>query len=202
MDKVPYLLKRDVFSDEQLRLIFDELQFLNNSYLMQPPENTASARDHGNLIKNNKGVFLRNVYCREDASSIIRLLKDKLEQYVIEYSNVHITNLNAAGTNELWFLVSYYENADYYKPHEDATLATALFWFNKEPRKFTGGDLTFNNTDEFIEYKNNSFVIFPGWATHSVSPVLFNGGAVDKTMSIWEREGRYCVTVGMHIVPK
>ena len=194
MDKVPYLLKRDVFSDEELRLIFDELQFLNNSYLMQPPENSGSARVDGEVIKNNKGVFLRNVYCREDASSIIRLLKDKLEQYVIEYSNVHITNLNAAGTNELWFLVSYYENADYYKPHEDATLATALFWFNKEPRKFTGGDLTFNNTDEFIEYKNNSMIIFPGWARHSVSPVLFEGGG--------DREGRYCVTVGMHIVPK
>jgi len=194
MDKVPYLLKRDVFSDEQLRLIFDELQFLNNSYLMQPPENTASARDHGNLIKNNKGVFLRNVYCREDASSIIRLLKDKLEQWVHEYSEVHITNLPTAGTNELWFLVSYYENADYYKPHEDATFATALFWFNKEPQKFTGGDLTFNNTDEFIEYKNNSMIIFPGWARHSVSPVLFEGGG--------DREGRYCVTVGMHIVPK
>ena len=194
MDKVPYLLKRDVFSDEELHLIFDELQFLNNSYLMQPPENTAAAAIDGHIIKKNKGVFLRNVYCREDASSIIRLLKDKLEQYVIEYSNVHITNLNAAGTNELWFLVSYYENADYYKPHEDATFATALFWFNKEPQKFTGGDLTFNNTDEFIEYKNNSMIIFPGWARHSVSPVLFDGGG--------DREGRYCVTVGMHIVPK
>ena len=194
MDKVPYLLKRDVFSDEELRLIFDELQFLNNSYLMQPPENTASARDDGNLIKKNKGVFLRNVYCREDVSSIIRLLKDSLEKYVYEYSELHITNLTSAGTNELWFLVSYYENADYYKPHEDATFATALFWFNKEPQKFTGGDLTFNNTNEFIEYKNNSMIIFPGWARHSVSPVLFDGGG--------DREGRYCVTVGMHIVPK
>ena len=126
MDKVPYLLKRDVFSDEELRLIFDELQFLNNSYLMQPPENTASAAIDGNIIKKNKGVFLRNVYCREDASSIIRLLKDKLEQCVHEYSELHITNLTSAGTNELWFLVSYYENADYYKPHEDATFATAL----------------------------------------------------------------------------
>ena len=194
MDKVPYLLKRDVFSDEELHLIFDELQFLNNSYLMQPPENTAAAAIDGHIIKKNKGVFLRNVYCREDASSIIRLLKDKLEQYVIEYSNVHITNLNAAGTNELWFLVSYYENADYYKPHEDATFATALFWFNKEPQKFTGGDLTFNNTNEVVDYKNNSMIIFPGWARHSVSPVLFDGGG--------DREGRYCVTVGMHIVPK
>ena len=37
-------------------------------------------------------------------------------------------------------------------------------------------------------------IIFPGWARHSVSPVLFEGGG--------DREGRYCVTVGMHIVPK
>ena len=194
MDKVPYFLKRDVFSDEELRLIFDELQFLNNPYLMQPPERTGSAGFDGTLIKNNKGVFLRNVYGREDASSIIRLLKDRLEQYVLEYSKLHITNLTTANTNELWFLVSYYENSDYYKPHEDATFSTALFWFNKEPQKFTGGDLTFNNTDEFIEYKNNSMIIFPGWATHSVSPVYFDGEG--------DREGRYCVTVGMHIVPQ
>ena len=194
MDKVPYLLKRDVFCDEELHLIFDELQFLNNSYLMQPPENTAAAAIDGHIIKKNKGVFLRNVYCREDASSIIRLLKDKLEQCVYEYSELHITNLTTANTNELWFLVSYYENSDYYKPHEDATFATALFWFNKEPQKFTGGDLTFNNTNEVVDYKNNSMIIFPGWARHSVSPVYFDGDG--------DREGRYCVTVGMHIVPK
>ena len=194
MDKVPYLLKRDVFSDEELRLIFDELQFLNNSYLMQPPKNSGSAMADGNIIKNNKGVFLRNVYCREDASSIIRLLKDRLSDYGMQYSKLHISNLTAAGTNEIWFLVSYYENEDCYKPHEDATFATALFWFNKEPQKFTGGDLTFNNTNEVVEYKNNTCVIFPGWARHSVSPVYFDGEG--------DREGRYCVTVGMHIVPK
>ncbi len=194
MDEVPYLLKRDVFSDEELRLIFDELQFLNNPYLMQPPESTGSAFTGGNIIKKNNGVFLRNVYSREDASSIIILLKDKLGQYVHEYSKLHITNLNAAKSNELWFLVSYYENSDYYKPHEDATFATALFWFNKEPQKFTGGDLTFNNTDEVVDYKNNSMIIFPGWARHSVSPVYFDDDG--------DREGRYCVTVGMHIVPK
>ena len=75
---------------------------------MQPPERTGSAGFDGTLIKNNKGVFLRNVYGREDASSIIRLLKDRLEQYVLEYSKLHITNLTTANTNELWVLVSYY----------------------------------------------------------------------------------------------
>jgi len=195
MDKIPYFLKRNVFSDTELSLIFDELQFLNNSYLMQPPENSGSARnDNGDRIKKNNGVFLRNVYSREDASSIIRLIKDRLSDFGMQYSKLHITNLTAAGTNEIWFLVSYYENGDHYKPHEDATFATALFWFNKEPQKFTGGNLTFNNTNEVVEYKNNTCVIFPGWARHSVSSVNYDGNG--------DREGRYCVTVGLHIVPK
>ena len=184
MDKIPYLLKRDVFSDKELRLIFDELQFLNNSHLMEPPENTASAGPSKFPLKKNNGVFLHNVYCRQDVSSIGRLLKDRLvKQYLHEYSELHITNITAAGTNNAWFLVSYYKDGDYYLRHRDATNHTALFWFNK--KEFTGGDLTFDGTNETIKYKNNSMIIFPSWAEHSVSKVC--------------GEGRYCVTVGLHI---
>ena len=81
---------------------------------------------------------------------------------------------------------SFDEDGDYYLRHRDATNDTALFWFNE--KEFSGGDFIFDDTNETIKYKNNSMIIFPNWADHSVSKV--------------SGEGRYCVTVGLHIVPK
>ena len=187
MNKVPYLLKRDVFSNEELQLIYDELQFLKQ--LMKQPEETASATGlDGNYIKNNNGVFLESVYSKGSNSSIFKIVTKNIPQFIEEYSNIEITNRSALSCNSSWTLVSHYEHNGYYAPHTDATVATILFWFNKEPRTFSGGDLIFNDTDEVIEYQNNTMIIFPGWAMHSV-PKL-------------KGEGRYCVTVGLNIVPQ
>ena len=185
MDSVPYLLERDVFSDKELHSIFHELKWLMDKML--PPRQTDGASRDGKIIKSNKGVNLGNIYGRRiDDSSIFKLCGDKVSNSLLEYSEKHITNRGAMCSNNMWVLVSYYEDGDYYSRHRDATNDTALFWFNE--KEFSGGDLTFDDTDEIIKYKSNSMIIFPNWADHSVSKV--------------SGEGRYCVTVGLHIVPK
>ena len=185
MDKVPYLLKRGVFSDEELRLIFNELYFLKST--MEGPEWTDAARNEDKkIIKKNQGIFLRHIYTDMlKFSSIAKLCQDRVSRDLKEYSDLDITNRSSLYSNECWVLVSHYEKGDHYLPHQDATNVTALFWFNK--KEFTGGDLTFTDTNEVVEYENNSMIIFPSWAKHGVSKV--------------SDEGRYCVTVGLHINP-
>tara|TARA_B100000214_G_C23775290_1_gene538704 strand:- start:31 stop:588 length:558 start_codon:yes stop_codon:yes gene_type:complete len=180
MDKVPYLLKRNVFSHYNQELIFNELRFLKS--IMRGPEFTDSATIDNKILKSNKGIFFHHLYTNPSKfSPIWKLCSDKIKKSIVEYREKHITNRNIMTINNMWVLASYYEKGDYYLPHRDQTIATALFWFNEE--KFDGGDLTFDDTNETVKYENNSMIIFPSWAKHGVNKV--------------SHEGRYCVTIGL-----
>ena len=58
-------------------------------------------------------------------------------------------------------LISYYEDSEYYKPHEDIFNFAKLTWFFKEPKKFEGGDLVFTEFGEIVKCENNKCIVFP-----------------------------------------
>jgi Rps23 Pro-64 3,4-dihydroxylase Tpa1-like proline 4-hydroxylase len=83
-------------------------------------------------------------------------------------------------------MISRYGNGDYYKPHKDNSLFTALLWLNREPKEFSGGNLTFTSHNHTIEYKNNRCIIFPSVTTHEVSEVFMDAESTN---------GRFCITI-------
>ena len=65
---------------------------------------------------------------------------------------------------------------------------TALVWFYKEPKRFTGGDLTFTQSQQTVECKHNRMILFPSYYLHAVDEVSMEYKYRGKGL------GRYCLT--------
>jgi Rps23 Pro-64 3,4-dihydroxylase Tpa1-like proline 4-hydroxylase len=106
-----------------------------------------------------------------------------------------MVTINPIYNNYMWInhfntLVSYYENSDYYKPHSDVAVYSTLTYLYKDPKNFTGGDISFiiENERLDIEIQNNLSIVFPSGYLHEVSPVtILNSGLEDH--------GRYCISL-------
>jgi len=86
--------------------------------------------------------------------------------------------------------LSYYENADYYHPHTDHAFYTALNYFVKEPKQFSGGEIILkscNSTKEAtVEIMDNRVIIIASCTVHEVKPIV---SSMQNTLS---GNGRYC----------
>ena len=96
---------------------------------------------------------------------------------------------NTLVPDETSFL-SYYEDGDYFKPHEDNCKLTVLNWMYKEPKRFTGGNLVFPDYNKTIELESNKVIIFPSKITHAV-----NTTSMDEK---YKGMGRWCITYFLH----
>ena len=85
--------------------------------------------------------------------------------------------------------VRYYHNGEYYKPHTDKAMPFLAFsYFHKQPKRFTGGELTFPKYDYSFDCDNNSLIIFPGWVEHGVNEVSI------QNSDYYDGYGRYAIT--------
>lgn len=189
MENIPFLFKENFFSEEVENLVKDELRFLNNPNLMKAPEITGTAYSkEGVCLKRNNGVFLKDVYADLVKSSIWLATREIFSGLTEEFSKLHMCNRTVLSTNYSTVLASYYEDSDYYLPHFDSSVVTVLYWFFDEPKRFTGGNLTFSDTGETVTVKNNSVLLFPSWAKHSVDTVSMEPEDRGKKL------GRYCIS--------
>ena len=193
-DPFPYLKIENLYTEEELELIGDELIFLNHKSKLERPEDTGSAKDSSdNLLKENRGLFLDDLYKRREISNILSVNrklfnKEYLEAYVsLSFGYKSILECNYDAT-----LISYYENGGYYKPHKDSSMHTALTWFFEVPKMFEGGDLFFPEYNEKIEIQQNMTVIFPSFVLHSVEEVKMKE-------NISQGLGRYCMSQFMTV---
>ena len=67
-------------------------------------------------------------------------------------------------------LLNHYNDGEYYAPHRDVAVLTAITFFIDDVG-FSGGEFEFADYDCRVEQKNNRTVIFPSAARHSVAPV-------------------------------
>lgn len=171
----PHYIIKNFFSDDELVNVWDELELLKDNML--PPEQTASAymEDNKTPAKNNKGVFLDNIYGNNRTSSPILTYMRKTfsKEFISELNKNYIFNYIKNSNNDAT-LVSYYENGGYYLPHVDSSTITTLTHVFKEPKKFTGGELYFPLYDYEIENENNRMIIIPSFEVHGVKPVNLN----------------------------
>jgi Rps23 Pro-64 3,4-dihydroxylase Tpa1-like proline 4-hydroxylase len=170
----PYLLVRNFYNEEELRLIWQELDFLTYSDKLEPPSETGQPN---NDMKMNKGIFLDSLYKYRSFSNILKVNRKLWCREIVEA----IVNLNKifsdyyTHTDSDNTLVSYYEQSDYYKPHHDRTITTAISWHFREPKCFDGGQLVLPDIGHTIEVENNMLIMFPSCMLHGVIPVKMKG---------------------------
>ena len=171
----PFLQIENFYSEDELKLIWQELEFLNYPHKLEPPENTGTAREKESKVplKNNSGLFLNEIYTKKNISNILSINRKLFTPQILNtFSNLSFGYETIKTTDEDMTLISYYENGGYYKPHEDRAIYTAITWFFKEPKQFTGGNFYFTDYNLKIEIKNNMTILFPSFVTHAVDEII------------------------------
>ena len=182
---IPYMLVKNYFSEDDIEHMFRELKFLTPKMEFQDGTNLPT-KDH----KKNVQINLDKLYENRDTSNILNVM-NKIYNDGELISNLEI----ASWFYEVWgytnndnTFVAYYENTDYYKAHWDSSITTILRWFYREPKKYTGGDLTFTESGEKIKCKHNRMIMFPGYYLHEVDPIKMEEEHKNKNL------GRYTLT--------
>lgn len=191
----PHLQIDNMYNDDELELILEELKFLNYKEKLENPEETGSALDEdNNTLKVNKGLFLDDLYKKREISNILTVNRKIFNnEYLEAYASLCFGYKSILKCNSDSTLISYYENGGYYHSHQDTALYTALTWFFKVPKAFEGGNLIFSEFNEKKEIQNNTTVIFPSWVLHSVEEIKMNENCSPGL-------GRYCMSQFMYIV--
>ena len=162
----PHLIIEDFYSENELKLIWKELDFLTSPNKLMP------ANLNGSSESNHLSIVLDQVYANRSISDILtvnrKALSKEIKDAFVELNPLlaHINLVNTDLTK-----IKYYENYNGYKKHQDLARFTALSYFYKEPKAFEGGDLYFNDFDYTIKLKNNMFVLFVGALWHESLPI-------------------------------
>ena len=191
---LPIIIIDDYYDESAADKIWQELCFLNNDpRKFETPEETGSA---WRPDENGGKMFLRkNMACQLDRTYRNRAVSNILTEnrklfgpeVVKKLQEFHVYFRSMDGIDADATIVNYYEDADYYMPHTDLSIVTALSWFYKTPKSFTGGELIFEN-EISIECLYNRTVIFPSMLKHAVEVT-----SVDKQL-IGQNYGRYAIT--------
>lgn len=178
-----YLYFENFYSQEELKLIWEEIDQMQDHLL--PPVMTGSAEvfDGQNIriLKSNRGFWLE-----DDSSNILKVTKKLYNPVILNHqSSWFFKNINF---NKDLTLLSYYDDQDYYEYHNDDSYVTACTWLYKEPKQFLGGEFWFPDYDIKFPCKNNSCIIFPSNIWHSVKKVYVSDEYKNKGY------GRYCIS--------
>ncbi len=187
----PVVVIDDFYDEQEMSCIWRELNFLTSASKLLAPKDTSGAVDeHNNQLKSNHGVFLEDVYRDRKFSDILtlnrKMFSPDINKSLISVSPEfkYIENINYDVT-----LLSYYDDSDFYKGHRDRSVLSYVYWCNKEPKQFDGGDLNFEELNVKVGYKNNRLVIFPSHYIHVVSNVQMKEGNTK-----FNTQGRYSLS--------
>ena len=185
----PHLLLENVFTDQELDLVWKEIDFLHSNFVSGETTSPAFDTNTGEVLKKNMGLFLYDIYADPSYSNIINYTNGKLygNKYLAEQWKIPWMKESFLSVNWDAALISYYENSDYYKPHCDGANFTSLIWIWKEPKSFEGGDFFLDNHSHEMKVKNNCGIVFLSAEKHSVS-------SVKMTKKTFENYGRYCIS--------
>lgn len=184
------------YNEEQLKEIKDELVFLTKPSIMVDDKDKleAAVDTDGNFITTKSGVWVDQVFRDWKHSALIRcpmenFSKKEAIEKILSYNSMYNLFYHCNVRNHL---LSYYENAGYYSKHTDSAVFTILNYFHKEPKNFSGGDITLYSRGETkkatIETKDNRVVIIPSCVIHEVS-------TIDMTSKKLSGDGRYCCSI-------
>ena len=184
----PHLIFHNFYNDEELDLIWEELNFYTR------PKKLFDVEDYQGVVgyTKAKALHLDSVYTGKNRvlSNILEVSRKVLDKQVLEpFSKLDDCCTLAKSANYDVTKVRYYHNGDYYKPHTDTFFEFLAFsYFYKEPKKFDGGNLIFPKYDYEFSCGHNSLIMMPAWVEHGVSEVSI------KDSDYYDGYGRYAIT--------
>lgn len=171
-EKAEYILIKNVCDNNELRLCKNELEIISSK--LDLPEATGSAVDENSKpTKQNKGIFYNSLFLHKygDLSPTTKIIEKVIR--IIRTGNYtphSYMNYIKRNTVRYSMLFSAYGSNDYYKPHNDTSTLTILFWLKN--KDFTGGNLEFTEFGEKVNFEDNSVVAFPSHYLHAVDEVI------------------------------
>ena len=184
----PHLIFSNFYNEQELNLIWEELNFYTK------PNKLFEAKDFGGVVDktNSHAIVLDNLYYDKyrPISNILTVNRKLFDPDILKsFAKVDDCCEIALGCNYDLTKIRYYHDKEYYQPHTDRSFHFLSFsYFYKEPKKFSGGELTFPKYDYQYSCENNSMIIFPGWVEHGVTEV-----SIDNS-DYYEGYGRYCIS--------
>lgn len=171
-----HIIVKELLAPSQYQEVVDELIFLRPR--MNGPENTGASYNKQNpqdSAKSGVGVFLNSLYSDIKYSSINfhtrKLFGDPLIQEKIKgVSNYYFRHWNPENMQDS-IIVQYYDHGDFYKPHVDVSIFSAVTAIYQNPKSFEGGNFRFPEFDYSIEIEDNMTLIFPSVLQHEVEPL-------------------------------
>jgi len=191
-DGIDAIVIDNFYSQSQLEDIRKELVWLTKPSIMRDETTLSSATAEGVVQTSKNGIFLEEVFNNWRHSALISSLISNMEteffrNKVLSYNTMYKSLFHC---NTKTHLLSYYENADYYKPHTDIAFFTALNYFTKEPKQFSGGEIVLkscnSSKEATVEIVDNRVVIIASCTVHEVLPIV---SSMQNTLS---GNGRYC----------
>jgi hypothetical protein len=188
INKLPVMIIDRFYDKHAEEKIMQELLFLNNDgNKLKDPPNSGSAWNPDESVpsgkrylKKNKAHSLDAIYLDRNVSNILVENRKLFSSDVTdELMKAHPIFRYLKFANSDASLVSYYEDQDYYEPHRDDATITAITYFYKSPKMFSGGNLLLEESLE-IECISNRCVIFPSITLHSVQPIVLNQNNNEK----------------------
>ena len=166
---------QNFYSSDELKKIMNELEYLYSIDRYKGAEEDGgpgTAYEDGVALKVGKGLHLNVVYDDVKQSDILGINRKIFNESLMESlmgNHPFFRYLWRSNRDET--KIHYFENGDHYRPHTDDCVITAITWFYKEPKMFTGGDLIVEKAVKF-PCLNNSTVIFPSILYHEVTSVV------------------------------
>ena len=184
----PHLILHNFYNDEELKLIWEELDFYTK------PDKLLDVKEYLGVVDktNAKAIYLDVVYPKKyrKLSNILTVNRKIFEPQVLEpFSKLHDCVLHASEANYDHTKVRYYHDGDFYETHTDYFFQFLAFsYFYREPKRFEGGELFFPKYNYSFTCNNNSLIMMPAWVEHGVTKVSI------KDSDYYDGYGRYAIT--------
>lgn len=184
----------DWYTEKEEKAIWTELDFYSampKQYQFRTENSNDVARDSSGEAYSNSFRFYPNSYFNKDYLHIshsfncIQKVRDEAFTKIVDE---HLFPLNRMfySSNMDDTIITYYDNADYYKKHIDTAFWTLCIWMLKDETKISGGDFIFSDTKEVVKLKHNRAVFFPSFLMHEVEPI--------KVLDSSDNYGKYTIT--------
>lgn len=174
---------KNFFSQDEYDTMWSELEFLCDDDMLIDSKEAGGARDPvtGEMLRKNRGIPIESAIDAGN-SDIIRITRSIFDKQVIDnLCNIHEMYHYMSYPTKEFNLVNHYMGGHKYDYHRDSCVITAITLFWKEPKQFTGGELSFKTVTP--EMGPRDMLLFPSYLLHSVSELTLNEGIEPENMN-------------------